>query len=1332
PGLALLTDDPNQSTGLARPPGRPTARSPLAIEVLPFHDLRRRRRSRSGSRWPLIARKVGARITNIHCSGTATDLFVAERLEKLTTTVSSAGLSWAFDVARRYFQSPDCASIDGVVLEARLDWAAPLDYVDQRNIGLLALKRLHPRDAGPLITLTLPPYTPQKVHLTKPAGQSEASIAVALTVRGAAAESALERGVPASPPTVCEEMMWLTESAHRTIQSVLASMRFDSLAQASKFLSKALLRTLKISDDAGDIVDLLLTCKGTADLGEDVACRASCDEITVATTTTNDAPEIPLIASETGTQDRSSLSGKAGKLAYGNAAGQSDSEMSSAMLEDKGFLRALNRNASRRRISALVGSRSRILEERTGFRTYALTLSFADAEYKAVAELPDNEIASRIHSSFERGTADMHLVHHEIMMQLAENFQGVKQIMLQLHGAGQFQIYLRYSPVDTGNVLVSALFHNTHPFSKPNDARSRLQTRIELSGQATKDRPGQEHHGNLYNSFATTRSRMLDLVTPSLYHSVQRQQYQPWAEAAALTILNCEWLSRFMQTVSVRIAETNQGVVGTARAVRDADGRVTLENEHDIHAKSPATTPYGEEGNKSELLDGLQDEDCGPSEVVSSGVEPDGSVLTSHLQLSHSTLTKFPTGGMRFEIELPEQFPGFALKPPGPNMTFQLLWSRPDQGVLSLTTEEIVARFAPVLKSTVGSGTSWLCGVTSRLLHLFPGVSACVVRLRWEKAAGQSDWLSTKFGFRMADSQKPPSAGLVFDRGLFRLANGAAVVKVTLSGQHETATSLDPGDWADALQSLQKEVHCVVQGMLASADVYSDLRSLTESIASKLAGHVSSPFLNVVESARVLVQPQLSGSPTHAATAIQMPMPVSEGGVILALGSNVGNRLEALELACNTIDADPAMKIIRTSMLYETEPMYVKDQDRFLNGVCEIETTYRPMELLDRLQDIENRLGRVKGIDKGPRNIDLDILLYRQMAFRNDRLRIPHPLIPEREFVLRPLADIEPGFWFWARAPVSWYLANAAGQGLPMFPQTPLGPSGEVITAQDPRRKTRIMSILNTTPDSFSDGGLIPVTDRGALRDLIAAQIADGATIIDVGGQSSRPNAPDVSAEEEIRRILPAIEAFNALPEETRSGVAISIDTYRAAVAEAGINAGAHIVNDISAGTLDADMLSTVARLGCTYVMMHMRGTPATMQDEVNTDYEAGGGLIESVASELRARVDAAQAAGVRRWRMILDPGIGFAKTQDQNLELLRRMPELVDHPKLRGVPWLVGSSRKGFIGRITGVTEAKERTWGTAATVTTAVRGGADIVRVHDVKEMAQVVKMADAMYRV
>jgi len=292
----------------------------------------------------------------------------------------------------------------------------------------------------------------------------------------------------------------------------------------------------------------------------------------------------------------------------------------------------------------------------------------------------------------------------------------------------------------------------------------------------------------------------------------------------------------------------------------------------------------------------------------------------------------------------------------------------------------------------------------------------------------------------------------------------------------------------------------------------------------------------------------------------------------------------------------------------------------------------------------------------------------------------------------------------------------------PAYTLTPLSSQGGNICADDPKRATHIMAIVNMTPDSFSDGGVNEAEDLGS---LIKAHVTSGATFIDVGGQSSRPNAPDISSEEEINRILPVIEAIKAVPEA--ANVVISVDTYRAAVAEAAIHAGAHVVNDISAGQLDPEMLSTVARLGCTYMMMHMRGTPATMTSEENCSYPEG--LIPTIAKELSERIEAAQAAGIRRWRLILDPGIGFSKTIEQNLEILGKMQEL--RALLPNYPWLLGSSRKGFIGKITDVEKASERTWGTAATVTAAVQGGADIVRVHDVKEMAAVAKMADAMYR-
>ncbi|KAK4499307.1 hypothetical protein PRZ48_009820 [Zasmidium cellare] len=465
-------------------------------------------------------------------------------------------------------------------------------------------------------------------------------------------------------------------------------------------------------------------------------------------------------------------------------------------------------------------------------------------------------------------------------------------------------------------------------------------------------------------------------------------------------------------------------------------------------------------------------------------------------------------------------------------------------------------------------------------------------------------------------------------------------------------------------------------------------------------------------------------------TELSVESSAQQNAVFVALGSNIGDRFASIESACRRIDEDPDMQIVATSALFETEPMYVEDQSRFLNGVCQINTSIEPMELLDRLQAIENDLGRVKIIDKGPRNIDLDIVAYGQRQLNTDRLVIPHRLMLEREFVLRPLSQIAPFF----RHPVtgrhvSSHLRQLPPSATPMYPLTPLAPSLEPLRSLDPGRKTLIMSILNVTPDSFSDGGDNSPANVQALKAVVTEHIAAGAAIIDIGGQSSRPNAPDVTAEEEIARILPAIEAIKSLPEA--ANVAISVDTYRASVAEAAINAGAHIINDISAGVLDQDMLPTIARLGCTYIMMHMRGTPHTMQSEENTSYPKG--VVTTVGSELQQRLEAAQAAGIRRWRIILDPGLGFAKTVEQNVAILRQLNRFSKGSflALKYLPLLVGSSRKGFIGKITGVEKASERVAGTAATVTAAVAGGAEIVRVHDVEEMARVVRMADAIYR-
>ncbi|KAI4609441.1 uncharacterized protein J4E87_011049 [Alternaria ethzedia] len=443
----------------------------------------------------------------------------------------------------------------------------------------------------------------------------------------------------------------------------------------------------------------------------------------------------------------------------------------------------------------------------------------------------------------------------------------------------------------------------------------------------------------------------------------------------------------------------------------------------------------------------------------------------------------------------------------------------------------------------------------------------------------------------------------------------------------------------------------------------------------------------------------------------------------------MGDRVAMIERACREMESSGKIKIVRTGSLWESKAMYVLDQDNFVNGACQIETSLSPNELLDALQKVENDMGRVKVIDKGPRNIDLDILLHGNEKFSSERLTIPHALMFERQFVLRPLVELlrnqREDYPFSNQ--IKRHFKRLLKSEVPLVPLTPLGPDLSPISSSRIANDTRIMSILNVTPDSFSDGGQNYNIDEATLANTIREHISAGAAIIDVGGQSTRPGAVQVSAEEELARVLPAVKLIRSMPEA--NNIAISVDTYRGSVAEAAINAGANMINDVSAGAMDDTMLSTMGKLGCTVCLMHMRGTPETMTSPETTSYPDG--ITETVGRELVERVIAAEKAGVRRWRIVLDPGIGFAKTKEHNLELLRRQDELMRYPGLEGIPWLVGTSRKKFIGDITGVKEAKDRVWGTAVGVAAAIRGGAHILRVHDVKEMAQVAKMADALWR-
>ncbi|MEQ8461983.1 dihydropteroate synthase [Coleofasciculus sp. E1-EBD-02] len=263
--------------------------------------------------------------------------------------------------------------------------------------------------------------------------------------------------------------------------------------------------------------------------------------------------------------------------------------------------------------------------------------------------------------------------------------------------------------------------------------------------------------------------------------------------------------------------------------------------------------------------------------------------------------------------------------------------------------------------------------------------------------------------------------------------------------------------------------------------------------------------------------------------------------------------------------------------------------------------------------------------------------------------------------------------------------------------------------------RTYLMGVLNVTPDSFSDGGEFntPAAALAQAQRLVEA----GVDILDIGGQSTRPGAEEVSETAELQRVLPVVKAVRS-----SLSVPISVDTTRASVAKAAVAVGADIVNDISGGTFDPDMFPVVAQLGVPIILMHIRGTPQTMQKL--TDYHD---LIGEIYEFLEGQIQVAVNAGIVRSRLIIDPGIGFAKTAEQNIQLLQQLAAF----RSLGVPILVGVSRKRFIGHILNQPDPKQRVWGTAAACCAAIAAGSDILRVHDVAQMHDVCRVADAIWR-
>ncbi|MDE0076864.1 MAG: 2-amino-4-hydroxy-6-hydroxymethyldihydropteridine diphosphokinase [Caldilineaceae bacterium] len=465
----------------------------------------------------------------------------------------------------------------------------------------------------------------------------------------------------------------------------------------------------------------------------------------------------------------------------------------------------------------------------------------------------------------------------------------------------------------------------------------------------------------------------------------------------------------------------------------------------------------------------------------------------------------------------------------------------------------------------------------------------------------------------------------------------------------------------------------------------------------------------------------------------------------IALGSNIGNRAANLHAALKEMSS--YLNVFETSHLYETIPMLVTDQPLFLNAVCSVSTNLSPTELLQAVKKTEVALGRTQSIRYGPRVIDLDILFYDDAVIDTPELKIPHVLMPDRDFVLAPLLDLD--------RELLHPLLDVTVQELWLRLQKPVPPRvmpvGEMIWHWG--QGTRVMGILNMTPDSFSGDGLGKAPEPLAAALAQASRFAAaGADILDIGGYSTRPGHVYLSVEEEIARVVPVITALRDVLD-----VPLSVDTFRVEVAEAALDAGAVWLNDVSglrtrnqtaeSGAVEGERPSQSSSLGSSAsdgmaALSSRRRVPLVLMDNrapLRTGPPSGHpqvdpppppsqpskDIVADVRNELSAALELARLQGVPRWHRIIDPGIGFGKTPAEHAALISRLDEFQE----LGYPLLFGCSRKGFLGKMAGGVPVEDRLPATIAANTLAVERGAQIVRVHDVRENLQAMRVVDAI---
>lgn len=573
-----------------------------------------------------------------------------------------------------------------------------------------------------------------------------------------------------------------------------------------------------------------------------------------------------------------------------------------------------------------------------------------------------------------------------------------------------------------------------------------------------------------------------------------------------------------------------------------------------------------------------------------------------------------------------------------------------------------------------------------------------------------------------------------------------------------------------------------------------------ESVYVKVAKPNAITFTDSVGVASLMTKETFSGlSPIDLASeshssGFNLPTSVEESVIeqkehvsYIAFGSNMGNQLQNITTALALLE-EYGVKVLATSSLYISKPMYFKDQADFYNGAIKVSFSDKsPHQLLAVLKKIEyEHISRVKEFDNGPRLIDLDILLYDNISINTPDLTVPHKSMLERNFVLQPLCELlgpdsihpvsaEPLHNHLKQLLLSkpLELLQESTDLLQVVPLPRLAENSDSLKFDQlgGNHSTLIMGIMNITPDSFSDGGQnYKLTEEDIVKraeELVTA----GANIIDIGGVSTRPGSVAPSVSEELERVLPVVRAIRASGNSKVASVVISVDTYRAEVAEEVLMAGADIINDISMGLFDSKMFDVIAKYGCPYIMNHIRGLPETMssqthyfsntkedlieyivhpvegQKEVFLANPEVNNLISGISRELGLQILKAFDRGVRKWQVIIDPGIGFAKNVAQNLAIIKHAsdfktyallanqgsPDRVSHAyvSFSSFPTLLGPSRKRFLGTICGESVDSERLLSTAASVTACIQQKADIVRVHDVQRMKTVVVTADALYR-